>query len=56
MRQGRRVAPMGPKELSQLLLQVPILTEDTAELLPNHCLVRFTGMVRPFSFCCPLSC
>ena len=26
--------------------QVPILTEDTAEQLPNQCLVRFRGMVR----------
>ncbi|KAL4424256.1 hypothetical protein ABPG75_001557 [Micractinium tetrahymenae] len=25
--------------------QVPVLTEDTADLLPNQCLVRFRGMV-----------
>jgi hypothetical protein len=26
-------------------MQVPVLTEETAELLPNQCLVRFRGMV-----------
>lgn len=29
----------------QLCAQVPVLTEDTAELVPNQCLVRFRGMV-----------
>lgn len=28
------------------LRQVPILTEETADQLPNHCLVRYRGMVR----------
>lgn len=28
-------------------LQVPLLTEESAEALPNQCLVRFRGMVRP---------
>jgi hypothetical protein len=28
-------------------LQIPFLTEDTAELLPNQCLVRYRGLVSP---------
>lgn len=34
--------------------QVPILTEETAEQLPNQCLVRYRGMVRQAA-ACPLA-
>ena len=33
------------KLAAPVAMQVPVLTEDTAELLPNQCLVRFKGLV-----------
>lgn len=34
-------------------LQIPILTEETAELLPNQCLVRYRGLVSPYRAAAP---
>ena len=34
-----------PPLIAPRQLQIPVLMEETAELLPNQCLVRFRGMV-----------